>query len=156
MSRSLGRLLLRAVATAAVAAVALSQLQSESELLVWEILLLVVVVMEMRSIPSVGEGGDKPLLPTSALTTNRLPRSVASLELMVIDATGGHLAPERRLQPVLSLIAAHRLSRMGIDPASPDRARVLGERQWVWLATPTSDPVDLGLLEEVVSSLEAL
>jgi hypothetical protein len=156
VSRSVGRLLLRAVGIAALAAVALSQLQNESELLVWEVILLAVVVMEMRSLPSVGETGDQPLLPLSRISTSRLPRSVASTELMVVDAIGGHLAPERRLQPALARIAAHRLSRMGIDPASTDPAAVLGERQWAWLATPTSDPVDLGLLEDVVSSLEAL
>lgn len=156
MRGSVGRLVLRAAGVAAVAAVALFQLQNESELLAWEILLVAIVVMEMRSIPSAGESDDRPLLPMSVATADRLPRSVASAELMVIDAARGHLAPERRLQPMLGRIASHRLRRIGVDPASADPARALGEREWAWLAVPASEPVDLGLLEGVVSSLEAL
>lgn len=152
----MSRLLMRAVLVATVTALALSQFQREPELLVWEALLLIVVIMEMRAIPTAPPTETALLFHISEKKAARLPKGVASTELMVVDATGGYLSPERRLQPVLTRIAAHRLERRGISSTASEASAALGEGEWAWLVTPATEPVDPGLLERVVAGLEEL
>jgi hypothetical protein len=150
------KILVRAGLVAVVTAVALTQLQNEQQLLVWELVLLGVVIWELREIPTGEVVDDRPLFDFAPRERARLPRVVSSAELTVIDALSGHLTPDRRLQPSLRRIAAHRLGRKGIAIESREAADVLGEPEWVWLSNPTDVAPDLETLEAVVSRLEEL
>jgi hypothetical protein len=139
----------------AVSAIALIQLESEQELVVWELLLLGVVIWSMRGLPGV-ISDDAPLFDLPPGEQRHLPRAVSSMELGVIDVLSGHLGPERRLQPTLKRIAVHRLQRRGIDFESPAAPRALGEREWSWLAHPTQETPTAETIERIVSRLETL
>lgn len=152
----MSRLLARAVVVSVVAAIALTQLDNEQELLAWEILLLGIVIWEMRGIPGGRFGDDPPLFDLSPVEPRRLPRAISSSELSVIDAISGYLGPDRRLQPALLRIAMHRLHRQGMELDSPAAALALGESEWSWLASPTSEAPSADMLDRVVSSLERL
>jgi len=150
------RVLVRAGLAAAVTAMALTQLQNEQQLLMWELVLLGVVIWELREVPKSEIGDDRPLFDFSPRETARLPRVVSSAELTVIDALSGHLGPDRRLQPTLRRIAAHRLDKQGIDFDSTAAIAALGETEWAWLSLPTDVAPDAGTLEAVVSKMEEL
>ncbi|MDP9143370.1 MAG: hypothetical protein M3N43_01475 [Actinomycetota bacterium] len=150
------KILVRAGLVAAVTAVALTQLQNEQQLLVWELLLLGVVIWEMREIPTAEVVEDRPLFDFAPREAARLPRVVSSAELTVIDALSGHLGPDRRLQPSLRRIAAHRLGNRGIAFESRAAVDALGEAEWVWLSNPTDIAPDAEILEAVVSKVEEL
>lgn len=152
----MSRLFARAVLVASVAALALSQLDRGQQLLAWELLLLGVVIWEMRRVPGSAETDDPPLFQLSSSDAPRLPRSVSSMELNVIDAVLGHLGPSRRLQPALKRIAQHRLRRRGLSFDSPAAAAALGEDQWRWLAQPGDEPPSLDDIELLVERLESL
>jgi len=150
------RILVRAGLVAAVTALALTQLENEQQLLAWELLLLGVVIWQVRQIPTGDVADDLPLFDLSPREGARLPRVVSSAELTVIDALSGHLGPERRLQPSLNRIAAHRLDKRGIDFESRAARDILGETAWAWLSNPTDVATDVGTLEAVVSRVEEL
>lgn len=152
----MSRLLIRAILVAGVAAVALTQLDNEQELLAWELILLGVVIWEMRALPGSAEVVDPPLFDLSAREQRRLPRAVSSMELSVIDVVTGHLGPDRRLQPTLNRLAVHRLRRKGVEFDTPAAMKALGEEEWVWLADPSRDAPTIETLEAVVSRLEEL
>jgi hypothetical protein len=78
------------------------------------------------------------------------------MELGVIDAASGHLSPERRLQPTLRRIAAHRLRRLGVDFDTPNAVVLLGEEEWSWLADPGEEAPSPETLEKIVSRLEGM
>lgn len=148
------KILVRAGLVAAITAVALTQLQNEQQLLVWELVLLGVVIWEMREIPTGEVVDDRPLFYFALRERARLPRVVSSAELTVIDALSGHLTPDRRLQPSLRRIAAHRLGKKGIAIESRAAVDALGEQEWVWLSNPTDIAPDFETLEAVVSRVE--
>jgi hypothetical protein len=149
-------LLARAVLVAAVAALALSQLDGGEELLVWELVLLGIVSWELRRLPGRHPADDPPLFDLQPEEPRRLPRAVSSMELGVIDAASGHLSPERRLQPTLRRIAAHRLRRLGVDFDTPNAVVLLGEEEWSWLADPGEETPSPEMLETIVSRLEGM
>ncbi|MGH8913910.1 MAG: hypothetical protein ACRDZM_05260 [Acidimicrobiia bacterium] len=150
------RILVRAGLTAAIAALALIQLQGGQRLLIWELVLIGTVVLEMRAMPRVELSQDGSLFDFSKREPVFLPRVVSAAELTVVDALSGHLGPDRRLQPMLRRIAAHRLQGKGIDLETGAGADALGEREWSWLTHPTGAAPDTGMLESVVASLEDL
>jgi hypothetical protein len=150
------RLLARAVVAAAVAAAALTQLHDTQRLLAWELILLGVVVYQMRVLPSAKLIDDPPLLDLSPAERSRLPRPVSTAELTVLDAVTGHLAPDRRLQPILVRIATHRLRKRGLELESQAARDAMGEETWSWLASPTTVAPEPAKLEVVVASLEEL
>jgi hypothetical protein len=150
------RLLARATILAVVAGFALTRLLDEQRLLAWELVLIGIVFWQIRDMPSARVIEDRPLLDLSRREPTRLPRGVSSTELSVLDALGGHLGPERRLQPALHRIAAQRLTRSGIYLESPAARDVLGEKEWAWLTTTSAEDLDIETLESVVSRLEGL
>lgn len=150
------RLLARAVLVAAVAGVALTQLQGDQQFLAWELVLIALVIWQIRALPSAHFLQDRPLFDFSARERAHLPRVVSTAELSVIDALSGHLGPDRRLQPALRRIAAQRLRRVGVDLASPAAVDALGEETWVWLNKTSGEAPDVETLEAVVSRLERL
>ena len=152
----MSRLLIRALLVAGVAAVALTQLDNEQELLAWELVLLGVVVWEMRALPGSVDVDDPPLFDLSPREQRRLPRAVSSMELSVLDVVTGHLGPDRRLHPTLKRIAVHRLSGQGVNFDTPAAVEAIGEDEWAWLAGPPRDEPTLDTLEAVVSRLEEL
>jgi hypothetical protein len=148
--------LARAVLVAGVAALALSQLDGGEELLVWELVLVGIVIWALRRLPGRHPADDPPLFDIQSQEPRRLPRSVSSIELGVIDAVSGHLSPERRLQPTLRRIAAHRLRRLGVDFDTPNAVGFLGEEEWLWLADPGEETPSPDTLETIVSRLEGM
>lgn len=150
------RLLARALLVAAVAGVALTQLQGDQQFLAWELVLIALVIWQIRALPSAHFLQDRPLFDFSARERAHLPRVVSTAELSVIDALSGHLGPDRRLQPALRRIAAQRLRRVGVDLASPAAVDALGEETWVWLNKTSGEAPDVETLEAVVSRLERL
>jgi hypothetical protein len=150
------RLLARAVLVAAVAGVALTQLQGEQQFLAWELVLVALVIWQIRALPSARFLQDRPLFDFPAREPAHLPRVVSTAELSVIDALSGHLGPDRRLQPALRRIAAQRLRRVGVDLASPTAVDALGEETWAWLNQTSGEAPDVETLEAVVSRLERL
>lgn len=150
------RLLVRAVLVAAVAGIALTQLQDEQQFLAWELVLIGLVIWQIRDLPSARFRQDRPLLVFPARERAHLPRVVSTAELSVIDALSGHLGPDRRLQPALRRIAAQRLHRVGVDLASSAARDALGEETWVWLNQASGEALDVETLEAVVSRLERL
>lgn len=149
-------LLARAALVAAVAALALSQLDGGEELLVWELVLVGIVIWELRRLPGGHLADDPALFDLHPEEPRRLPRAVSSIELGVIDAVSGHLSPERRLQPTLRRIAAHRLRRLGVGFDTPRAVALLGEQEWSWLADPGEDTPSTEMVEKVVSKLEGM
>jgi hypothetical protein len=152
----MSRLVIRAVLIAALAGVALVQLRSESELIAWELLLLLVVVLEIRQMPTSAEIHDPPLFGNTAAEPVRLPRAVATAELTVLDAVSGHVGPDRRLQPMLRRIAVGRLGAIGVAFDSPAAIQRLGATQREWLEGAGTEPPDPEMLERLVSAVEAL
>ena len=152
----MSRLLIRALLVAVVAAVALTQLDNEQELLAWELVLLGVVIWEMRALPGSVDVNDPPLFDLSPREQRRLPRAVSSMELSVLDVVTGYLGPDRRLQPTLRRIAVHRLRGQGVDFDTTAAAKALGAEEWAWLADTPRDEPTLETLEAVVARLEEL
>lgn len=150
------RLLARAMVVAAVAGIALTQLQGDQRFLAWELVLIALVIWQIRDLPSPSFVQDRPLFGFPARERAHLPRVVTTAELGVIDALSGHLGPDRRLQPALRRIAAQRLRRVGVDLASPEAVDALGEETWAWLNQASGEALDVETLEAVVSRLERL
>lgn len=150
------RLILGAALAAGAAALILLQMQGTAELALWEVLLLVLVVLQYRGIPNRGDPLGEPLFRLPKYEPKRLPRDVAATELAVIDATSGYLSPERRLKPVLRRVTEHRLGRRGLTMQSPGAAAALGQENWNTLMSEDDGPIDLAELESLVERLEHL
>ncbi len=150
------RLLLWASLAAGAAAVILVQAKGTAEIAFWEVLLLLLVVLQYRRIPGTSDPSEPPLFRLPAYDPPRLPRSVATSELSVIDATTGYLSPNRRLRPMLQRIAGHRLERSGYDLHSPQAVEVLGRENWETLTGTGDDPVSVEGLNALVNRLEEM
>lgn len=150
------RLVLGAAAAAALAAFILIQMQGATELALWEGLLVLLVGLHYRRIPSRGDPLEAPLFKVPAPDSSRLPRAIAISELMVVDATSGYLSPDRRLRPGLKQIAEHRLDRHGVKIDSPQAVALLGEREWNTLMGKGDEAMPAEELEILVTGLEKL
>jgi len=150
------RLVVWAMIAAASAALILFQLRGAAELALWEGLILLLVAHQYRGIPNRGDPLEVPLFALPTPDPQRLPRSIASSELMVIDATSGHLSPERRLRPALRRIAEHRLDLRGVRLDSPEAAELLGRQQWDTLMLSGDEAATAEELDLLVSRLERL
>lgn len=150
------RLVLAAAAAAAVAAFILIQMQGATELALWEGLLVLLVGLQYRGIPNRGDPLEAPLFKIPAPDFSRLPRAIATSELMVVDATSGYLSPDRRLRPGLKRIAEHRLDRHGVSVDSAEAVQLLGEREWNTLMGRGDEAMPAEELEMLVTGLEKL
>ena len=150
------RLVLGAAAAAAVAAFILIQMQGATELALWEGLLVLLVGLQYRGIPNRGDPLEVPLFTAPAPDLSRLPRAIATSELMVIDATSGYLSPDRRLRPSLQRIAEHRLERHGLSIESAGAMELLGEREWNTLMGTGEEAVPVEDLDLLLTGLEKL
>jgi hypothetical protein len=150
------RLVVGAAVAAGVAAFILSQMQGATELALWEALLVLLVGLQYRGIPNRGDPLEVPLFTAPAPDLSRLPRAIATSELMVIDATSGYLSPDRRLRPGLKRIAEHRLERHGLTVESAGAVELLGEREWDTLMGTGDEAVPVEDLELLVAGLEKL
>ena len=150
------RLVVGAAAAAAVAAFILIQMQGATELALWEGLLVLLVALQYRRIPSRGDPLEVPLFKVPAPGFSRLPRAIAISELMVVDATSGYLSPDRRLRPGLKRIAEHRLDRHGVSIDSAQAMELLGEREWNTLMGTGGEAVPVEDLELLITGLEKL
>ncbi|HEY5890568.1 MAG TPA: hypothetical protein VIW94_07700 [Acidimicrobiia bacterium] len=150
------RLLLVAALAAGAAALILYQFQGTTELALWEILLVVLVFFQYRAIPERGDPLSEPLYRLPENNPARLPRTLASMELAVIDATTGYVAPDRRLRPTLQRIASHRLGRHGMTLESVRAKALLGDDAWKVLTASGDESVSSESLEALVQKLESL
>ena len=149
------RLVAGAVAAAVVAAFILIQMGA-TRLALWEGLLVLLVALQYRGIPNRGDPLEVPLFTVPGPDVSRLPRAIATSELMVIDATSGYLSPDRRLRPALTRIAEHRLERHGLRIESSGAAELIGEREWNTLMGAGDEAVPVEDLELLVAGLEKL
>jgi hypothetical protein len=150
------RLVLWALFAAGLAALILFQFRGAAELALWEGLVLLLVALHYRGIPNRGDPLEVPLFALPTPDLQQLPRSIASTELMVIDATSGHLSPERRLRPALRRIAEHRLDLRGVRLDSTEAADLLGRKQWDTLMLSGDEAVKAEELDSLVAGLERL
>lgn len=150
------RLVVGAGVAAAIAAFILIQMQGATELALWEGLLVLLVGLHYRGIPNRGDPLEAPLFTAPLPDLSRLPRAIATSELMVVDATNGYLSPNRRLRPGLKRIAEHRLDRHGLTIDSDGAVELLGEREWNTLMGTGDEPVPVEELELLVTGLEKL
>ncbi len=148
------RLLIRAVIVSILTGLILTRLATDQQLVFWELVLLVVLFWQMRELPRTGIRRGPALFAFGSSEPPRLPRAVVGQELAVLDAVSGHLAPERRLQPSLRRIAAHRLDKVGVDIATEEARSRLGPETWDWLMAPSPGPPDIDELDQVVASIE--
>jgi hypothetical protein len=150
------RLVVWALVAAGAAALILFQFRGAAELALWEGLVLLLVALQYRGIPNRGDPLEVPLFALPTPDLQQLPRSIASTELMVIDATSGHLSPERRLRPALRRIAEHRLDLRGVRLDSPEAAELLGRQQWDTLMLSGDEAAKAEDLDSLVTGLERL
>lgn len=150
------RLVVGAGAAAAVAALILIQMQGAAEVALWEGLLLLLVGLQYRGIPNRGDPLEVPLFTVPVPDFSRLPRAIATSELMVVDATSGYLSPDRRLRPALKRIAQHRFDRHGLEIESAEAVELLGEREWNTLMGTGDEAMPAEELELLLSGLEKL
>lgn len=150
------RLLVGATLAAGAAALILYQFQGTTELALWEILLVFLVFFQYRAIPDRGDPLSEPLYRLPEYNPTRLPRTLASMELAVIDATTGYVVPDRRLRPTLQRIASHRLGRHGITLESSSARTVLGPDEWKTLMDSGDESVSNEGLEALMKKLESL
>lgn len=116
-------IVLAAVAVAA-AAILLIRLEQTAELLAWEGLLLLLLIVLFRLLPKPEPDSTPPLFGAQRRESPRPPRSVASYELAAVHAMSESPGADRRLTLAMQRIAAHRLRKRDIDPDS-DRASEL-------------------------------
>lgn len=150
------RLLVGAILAAGVAALILDQFQGITELAFWEMLLLLLVFFQYRTIPERGDPMSEPLFRLPEHNPPRLPRAPASIELSVIDATSGYVTPDRRIRPTLQRIASHRLGKHGMTIDSPKGKALLGSDEWETLTRSGDDFISNERLEALVQRLESL
>jgi hypothetical protein len=150
------RLVVGAAAAAADAAFILIQMEGATEVALWEGLLVLLVGLQFRGIPSREDPLESPLFKVPVPDLSRLPRAIATSELMVVDATSGYLSPDRRLRPGLKRIAEHRLDRHGVRIDSAQAVELLGEREWNTLMGTGDEAVPVEDLELLVTGLEKL
>lgn len=150
------RLVASASLAAGAAALVLYQFQGTTELAFWEVLILVLVFLQYRSIPERGDPLSTPLFRLPDQESVRLPRTLASLELAVIDSTTGYVSPNRRIRPIVDRIARHRLGHRGLDLDSPQAKATLGEAQWLTLMNTSDDALTTSDLEALVTEIEKL
>ncbi len=150
------RLLIRAAIVSIVTALILTRLATDQQLVFWELVLLVVLFWQMRELPRGATQREPALFDLRSPEPPRLPRAVVGQELAVLDAVSGHLAPERRLQPSMRRIAAHRLGKVGIDIGTEDARSRLGDETWNWLMAPSPVQPDIDTLDRVVDRIEGI
>lgn len=150
------RLVLGALLAAATAAFILIQMQGAVELALWEALLVLLVALQYRGIPNRGDPLEVPLFAIPPPDLSRLPRAIASSELMVVDATSGYLSPDRRLRPGLRRIAEHRCDLRGVRLDSAEAVALLGEKDWNTLMGTGDEAVSAEEIESLVTGLEKL
>ena len=150
------RIVTQALVAGAIAAVLLLQLKETQELFAWEILLGLILIWMLSRLPGRVDRGAVPLFDFERRGTSRSPRSLASVEFVVIDALQGYLSPERRLRPTLRRLASHRLRRRGYSLNTARAAEELGEKNWRWLMSEDDVVPDPNRVDDLLTKLEAL
>lgn len=150
------RLIVQALLVGVAAAFLLLQLSQTQELLAWELLLLALLVWQLREIPGRTDVFVPPLFDFDPPEKARLPRTVSATELATVDALSGYMSPERKLRPMLTGIANHRLRRRGIPLDSPAAVEQIGEESWRWLMSASDEAPESKELEGLITRLENL
>ncbi len=114
-----------AVVIGAMAAALLVQLNETAELVAWEVLLVLLLVILIRLFPRHGQSLTPPLFGGSKKEEPHSPRQVASFELAAVHAFSESAGADRRMKSQLRRIAGHRMRRRGIRPGSPYAAEVI-------------------------------
>ncbi len=150
------RLIVQALLVGVAAAFLLLQLSQTQELLAWELLLLALLVWQLREIPGRTDVFVPPLFDFDPPDKARLPRTVSATELATVDALSGYMSPERKLRPMLTGIANHRLRRRGVPLDSPAAVEEIGEESWRWLMSASDEAPEAKELERLITRLEDL
>ena len=146
------RVFVGAVFLAGLAALLLLQLESTTEVVAWEVMLVALVVGALRLMPR-GETESVPsLFNTESVPDPRPPRSVSSFELSAIHAFSESPGADRRIKSELRRIASHRLRRRGIGQRSMRTYELVDRSLW----DDGSRPLSSSQIKKIVNQLEDL
>jgi len=146
-----GYLILAAVA-AGIAGILLAQLSRSSELVAWEILLALLLLVLWRVFPSRKKDRVPPLLGRRHTERPIPPRSVSTFELAAVHAYSESPGADRRLKVLMRRIVGHRLARKGLRPGTPRAAEMIDPVLW----DDGLEPLTKLQLERIVEQMENL
>lgn len=145
------RVFLSAAGLAGVAGAVFLMLESTAELVAWEVLLLVVLVIVIRNLPRPARDSAQQLFGGREREEPHPPRSVAAFELAAVHAFSETPGSDRRIRRMMRQIAVHRLAGRG------QRARSDSVRQMERLLNSDPErPLSTSQIERIVDQLEGL
>ncbi len=144
-------LLLSAMAVV-ITGVILAQLSRTSELVAWEIFLVLLLIVLWRVFPSRHRDRVPNLFHRVKQERPIPPRSVSSFELAAVHAYSESPGADRRLKVLMRRIAGHRLTQRGVRMGSPRASELVDPVLYDEGLTPMSKTQ----IERVVSQLEEL
>lgn len=140
-----------------MAALILTLLEQAPELVAWEILLILLLVILFRILPGSDEPAATPLFRRNRPESPRPPRAITSFELAASQAMTESPGADQRLKTLMRRIADHRLSRSD-SPAhtrpSPDQQ--VGDSLVPLLFTESRQPLTANQIEDLIDELETL
>lgn len=142
---------------AAVAALILTFLEEVVELLAWEVLLLLVLVILYRLFPGSSQQATTPLFSRERQSRPRPPRSITSFELAATQAMTEAPGADRRLRTLMRRILDHRLG--GLDPPARLEEGLPSEQTGSLITRLLSEdrqPLTASEIEGLVDELEGL
>lgn len=146
------RVIVFVLVVAGIAAVLLFQLQTTAELVAWEVLLLLVLIVLVRLFPRAGREPAPPLFGSRRRETPRPPRSVSSYELAAVHAFSESPGADRRLRGFMRRIAGHRLRQKGIVPGGARSDELIDAALFV----DSLEPMSASRINKIVDQLEKL
>lgn len=144
--------LILAATVAAITAVLLAQLSRTAELVAWELLLAILLLVLWRVFPSQKRSRIAPLFGRSTTDRPIPPRSVSTFELAAVHAYSETPGSDRRLKVLMRRIAGHRLRRKGVAPESSRAAELIDPVLWADGLESLTRPQ----IERIVEQLEKL
>lgn len=146
-----------ALVIAALAALILTFLEEVVELLAWEVLLLLLLVVLFRLFPSSGQQSRPPLFSREQHSKPRPPRSITSYELAATQAMTEVPGADRRLRSLMRRILDHRLG--DLDPSGlTEEGLAAGQTGSLIprLLSENREPLTASEIEGLVDELERL
>lgn len=146
-----------ALVIAALAALILTFLQEVVELIAWEVLLLLLLVVLFRLFPDSSQRSTPPLFSREQQSKPRPPRSITSFELAAAQAMTEVSGADRRLRSLMRRILDHRLG--DLDPPALTEEGLAAEQTGSLiprLLSESREPLTASEIEGLVDELERL
>lgn len=130
----------------------LGELDAFSEVLAWELLLLTLLAVLVRLLPSNQLEEAPPIIRLRPIGA-KAPREFTSpFELAATRAASEEPGADRRLRQQLRTIAQHRLRRAGAEPGSPRASDLVDPVVF----SEDSQPLSSSQIDRIVGQLERL